>query len=302
MIRKDKLTLCGRVFTGHRILHSLDKADPWRKAIDQTKVPHITLTLARLCACFILSTCMITPALAAGNESRPLQIAAAASLRTIWAALSEQLPPEIDAADLRISFASTGLLQVQIEHGAPFDLFLAADQISPQRLQDKGLTRGTSKPYASGRLVLLAKGSQASSLQEAVADLGKRMQDNPPARIAIANPRHAPYGRASRDWLQSHALWPWPAESLLLGENTAQALQFVQSNAVDYALLPAALLGSTNDSLDAFPLSEDGYDYVDHHLIIMRNAPPLAETIAKWLQSPAAQAVFASYGLDRAKP
>ena len=300
MIRKDKLTLCSRVSTRRRVLHSLDKADPWRKAIDQTKVPHITLTLARLCACFILSISLITPALAAGNESRPIQIAAAASLRTIWTALSEQLPPEIDGSDLRVSFASTGLLQVQIEHGAPFDLFLAADRISPKRLEEKGLTRGASMPYASGRLVLLAKGSQASSLQEAVADLGKRMQDSPPARLAIANPRHAPYGRASRDWLQSHSLWPWPADALLLGENTAQALQFVQSDAVDYALLPAALLGPSVDSLEAFQLTEDGYDYIDHHLIIMRNAPPLAETLATWLQSPTAQAVFASYGLDRA--
>ena len=302
MIRKDKPTRCARVFTRRRILHSLDKADPWRKAIDQTKAKHITLTLVRLCTCVLLSISLMISALAAGNESRPIQIAAAASLRTIWTALSEQLPPEIDASDLRISFASTGLLQVQIEHGAPFDLFLAADQISPKRLQEKGLTRGASVPYASGRLVLLSKRSHASSLQEAVADLRKRMQDSPPARLAIANPCHAPYGRASRDWLQSQTLWPWPADSLLLGENTAQALQFVQSNAVDYALLPAALLGPTNDSPEAFQLFDDGYDYIDHHLIIMRNAPPLAETIANWLQSPAAQAVFASYGLDRAEP
>ena len=302
MIRKDTLTRCGTVFTWRRVQHSLAKADPWCKANDRAKIQYITRTLASLCVCVVFSVGLITSAFAEGGPFRPVQIAAAASLRTIWTALSEQLPPEIDASDIRISFASTGLLQVQIEQGAPFDLFLAADRSSPNRLEGKGLTRGTSVPYASGRLVLVAKASAALSLQDVVTDMKRQAQDDTPARVAIANPRHAPYGRASRDWLESHSLWPWPTDALLLGENTAQALQFVQSDAVDYALLPAALIGPSNDSLDIFQLPEDGYDLVDHHLIIMRNAPPLAETLANWLQSPAAQAVFASYGLDQAEP
>ena len=284
------------------VQHSLDKAVAGRKANGETGVLLFVRAAAFASICFLFSTLLFSPAFAAGIKPEPINIAAAASLRTIWTALLEQLPADIDASNLRISFASTGLLQVQIENGAPFDLFLAADRISPDRLREKDLTKGASEPYASGRLVLVTKELKTLTLNDAVADLNKQRQSSQPVRLAIANPRHAPYGRAAREWLASQSLWPWPGSALLLGENTAQTLQFVQSDAVDYALLPAALAGPVKASLKIMELSESDYELIDHHLVVMRHAAPLAEVIANWLQSPAAQSVFALYGLELVAP
>jgi len=237
-----------------------------------------------------------------GANIRPVQIAAAASLRAVWQDLEKSFPTNIAAADFNVSFASTGLLQVQIANGAPFDLFLAADRASPQKLEQLGLTRSSSSPYASGRLVLIAKKSAAETLEDAVTDLGKQHQSSSAARLAIANPRHAPYGKASRQWLEHHKLWPWPSDALLLSENTAQALQFVNSGAVDYALLPTALGALIDSTLNVFEIPDTHYDLVDHQLIIMRDAPSLTDAIADWLQQSTAQTVFESYGLDRFEP
>jgi len=234
---------------------------------------------------------------AQATNSNVLLIGAAASLRAVWPDLTDALPPNIPASSLKVSFASTGLLQVQIENGAPFDLFLAADSQSPKKLKNLNLTKEPSVSFASGRLVLVTRHPSISTLPDALADLNARQTSKKPPSIAIANSRHAPYGLAAKQWLAQQSLWPWPTAELLLGENTAQTLQFLLSGAVDYALLPDALSQNIGSGYRVIPLPDHEYDLIEHHVAILRDAPPSAHEFVNWLLSSDVQNLLAISGL-----
>ncbi len=122
---------------------------------------------------------------------------------------------------LRISSASSGQLYAQIRHGAPFELFLSADRLRPQRLEEEGLAvAGSRYTYAVGRLVLWSKDPQQAVSPEALAAGRFR-------HLALANPRTAPYGAAAREVLQRLGLWGRLRPRVARAQSVAQAFQFV---------------------------------------------------------------------------
>lgn len=178
----------------------------------------------------------------AGAPSRPLAVAAASDLQTAL--------PEVVAAferghpDIRVglTFGSSGMLATQILNGAPFDLFLSADQDYPRRITAAGLAQaGTAFVYGRGRLALWTR--RGSGIPVAV--LGWKALEHPGAhRLALANPRHAPYGRAAEDALRTTGLLERLRPRLVLGENVAQAAQFAQTGHADVAILALSLASS----------------------------------------------------------
>lgn len=123
---------------------------------------------------------------------------------------------------IRTSTASTGTLYAQIRHGAPYDLFLAADAARPRRLEAAGLTVPNSRfTYAIGELVLWRPHSRHVSAAS--------LRSHDPARIAIASPRSAPYGAAAEQALRRLGLWRAVQDRLVTGESITQAWQFVAS-------------------------------------------------------------------------
>ncbi|GAB4449073.1 MAG: hypothetical protein Fur0044_44650 [Anaerolineae bacterium] len=158
------------------------------------------------------------------TSNEPLLVAAAADLQfaftDIGAKFKEQTGQEIE-----FTFGSTGNLATQIENGAPFDILAAANIAFVDRLKEQGLIiDDTQQLYAQGRIVLAVNresGIQATKLEELL---------NPAiTNIAIANPEHAPYGKAAQEALQSVGLWEEIQPKLVLGENVRQTLQFVQT-------------------------------------------------------------------------
>jgi molybdate transport system substrate-binding protein len=139
-------------------------------------------------------------------------------------------------ARVTLVLGSTGNLARQIEHGAPADLFFAADEGFIDGLRDRGIVIAETRTlYAQGRLVL-------ASVRRARAPL--EMQDlvGPGVkRLAIANPDHAPYGRAAREALERLGLWERVRPKLVYAENIRHALQFLQAGAVDAALVARAI-------------------------------------------------------------
>jgi molybdate transport system substrate-binding protein len=141
-----------------------------------------------------------------------------------------------------ISFGSSGSLATQIENGAPADIFFSADEGYIRSLVQKGLLDGTSaKTYAEGRLMLATR--RASGIR-----LGTLQDLRRPAvvRFAIANPEHAPYGRAAREALRSAGLWDTLAPRIVMGENIRQAAQYLITGAVEAALLSRSLARDTS--------------------------------------------------------
>lgn len=177
---------------------------------------------------------------AAGDRGGPvLRIAAAADLRF---ALEELLAVYREAhpdVEVRATYGSSGTLFAQLEHEAPFDLYLSADVSYPRRLAEEGLVAPPGAfTYAVGRIVVWVPADSSLDVER----LGLRALLQPSVRaVAIANPEHAPYGRAAVAAMRWAGVDGAVEDRLVLGESAAQAAQFVQAGAADVGIIPLSL-------------------------------------------------------------
>lgn len=170
--------------------------------------------------------------------TREVRIAAAADLKVALDALF--LETAVPLAGIRpvVIYGSSGSFFAQIENGAPYDLFLSADADYPRRLAAKGLADGPPFLYAVGRIAVWVPASSRLD----VGALGLRALLDPSIRsVAIANPRHAPYGRAAESAMKSLGVHDGAKSKLVLGENVAQAAQFARSGAADAGVVALSL-------------------------------------------------------------
>ena len=171
-------------------------------------------------------------------RDREVRVAAAADLKFALDAVFAATTASTRGIRPVVTYGSSGSFYAQIENGAPFDLFLSADAQYPRRLAAKGLADGEPFLYAVGRIALWVPASSRLDL----GTLGLRALLDPSVRkVAIANPRHAPYGRAAEAAMTSLGILDGVKGKLVLGENVAQAAQFVQSGAADAGLVALSL-------------------------------------------------------------
>jgi len=169
---------------------------------------------------------------AADVQAETVTVAVASNFSGTLAALAPDFEQRTGHA-LRIVPGSTGRLYAQIVNGARFDVFLAADAERPLKLEADGRVVGNGRfRYAVGVLVLWSADPELDGTDclDALSSPGKR-------RIAIANPRLAPYGRAAREFLEKQGLWESVKDSLVTGENVAQVAQFVASRNASLGLI-----------------------------------------------------------------
>jgi molybdate transport system substrate-binding protein len=134
-------------------------------------------------------------------------------------------------------FGSTGMLTRQIENGAPFDLFAAANVSFIDELEQKGLiVPGTKRIYARGRITMWTTADSALKIEK-IEDLARPEVH----RIAIANPDHAPYGQAAREALQTARLWEVVQPKLVYADNIRQTLQFAETGNVEVSIVALSL-------------------------------------------------------------
>ena len=200
--------------------------------------------------------------------------------------------------EVRVTYGSSGNFARQIEQGAPYDLFLSADEALVFRLADRALTRDRGTLYAIGRIALYAPHDSPLEPDPAMEHLARRLADGSSGRIAIANPSHAPYGRAAEQALRKLGLWDRIAPRLVLGENVAQAAQFAASGNTDggiiaYSLALAPALGERGRFA---LLPESLHAPLRQRMVLTRQATPQARRLYEYLQSPAARAILGRYG------
>ena len=226
---------------------------------------------------------------------REVRVAAAADLRF---ALDEILAAAaVPGVSPVVTYGSSGSFFAQIENGAPFDLYLSADAEYPRRLAEKGLADGEVFLYAVGRIALwVPNGSKLD-----VAALGVRALLDPSVRkVAIANPRHAPYGRAAEAALKSLGVWEAVSGKVVLGENVAQAAQFVESGAADAGIVALSLARSPRMRSAGrhveLPLAS--YPRMDQGGVVLRGArdPGAARALRDALLGPRGREVLREYG------
>ena len=171
----------------------------------------------------------------AAPAQRELLVAAAANLSFALREIAPAFERE-HGVKVTLTLGSTAQLAQQILHGAPYDVFLAADAASVEDLRAKGAVLPDSvEAYASGQIVLA--GMRGRSALSGLRDLTR----SEVKRIAIANPVHAPYGKAAQEALEKAGLWVEVQPKLVYGENVGQALQFLQTGNVDVAIIPLSL-------------------------------------------------------------
>jgi molybdate transport system substrate-binding protein len=213
--------------------------------------------------------------------------------------------PEIIAAYVkqggtapRLAYGSSGNFARQILQGAPFELFLSADQTYVDQVIAGQRNRGPGVHYATGRLALfLPKGSPLVADRD-LADLTAAVHDGRLKRLALANPEHAPYGRAAREVLERKQLWAAVQGRLALGDNAAQATQFVASGAAQAGLIALSLARAPElASRGAYvTLPENWHTPLKQTLVLLQNAGPDAERFAEFLRGPEARAILGRSG------
>ena len=168
------------------------------------------------------------------HASQTLTIAAASQLKTAMDQIVAGWKVAHPKAPLNVVYGSSGKLQTQIRNGAPFDLFFSADVDVPKALADDGFSASGVTTYAFGRLVLWSATADARTMT--LASLTHPFI----ARIALANPKHAPYGRRAEEALRASGVWSNVESKLVYGESVAQAAQFVQTGNAQVGIIALA--------------------------------------------------------------
>lgn len=200
-------------------------------------------------------------------------------------------------------FGSSGTLTRQIQDGAPFELFLSADESFVDTLAAAGLTRGRGTLYAVGRIVLFAPAGSPLDPNQGLAGLARLVASGGVRRFAIANPEHAPYGRAAEAALRKHGLWTRLQPSLVLGENVSQAAQFATTgNAVGGILAYSLALAPNLKGRGRFALlPADDHAPLRQRMVLTARAGAVATRFYDYMQTPAARAILERYGFGLPK-
>lgn len=228
---------------------------------------------------------------------KPLRVAAASDLKFAMGEIV-QAYKAISTQPIDMVFGSSGLLTAQIEQGAPFDIFMSADQSYVSRLASKRLTQGAGALYARGRIALFVANGSPLKPDGALADLRMALSDGRLKKLAIANPEHAPYGRAAREALIHAGLWVVAQPRLVLGENVSQATQFATTGDAQAGIIAWSLALAPDIAKlgKAALIPENWHKPLNQRMVILTRAQPAASAFYTYLQSPPARAVFKRFG------
>jgi molybdate transport system substrate-binding protein len=230
------------------------------------------------------------------GAQQEVRVAAAADLNFALGDLAEQFSKKTGTIVLA-SYGSSGNFFAQLQSGAPFDLFFSADIDYPRKLEAAGLVEpGTLYQYAVGRIVIWVP---AGAKMDVVKLGWNALLDPSVQKIAIANPEHAPYGRAAMAALQKAGIYDRVKSKLVYGENISQAAQFVQSG--------NAQAGIVAMSLSVSPAMQEGKRWeipaemhppIEQAAIVMKSAKNKnqAKAFLEFAKSPAGRATLAKYG------
>ncbi len=227
-------------------------------------------------------------------RGQTLTIAAAADLKFAMDEIVDTFKKANPAGAVNVIYGSSGKFDTQIQQGAPYDLYFSADIGFPRELARSGLAASEVRPYALGRIVLWSTSMDATKMTLA------SLIDPKITRIAIANPKHAPYGRRAEEALRSAGLWEKLESKLVYGENIAHTAQFVQTGNAQVGIIALSL--AVNPELAGkggyFLISDNLHQPLEQGFIITKRAEDnaLARRFADYMGSKPARAVMTKYG------
>ncbi len=198
-----------------------------------------------------------------------VSIAAAADLKYALDEINQEFQKTHPAIKLNVTYGSSGNFYSQLSNKAPFDMFFSADIEYPKKLVEAGLAaKETQFKYAVGRIVVWVPKDSSIDVEK----LGIDSLSQPSVKkIAIANPQHAPYGRAAEAAMKKLGVYDQAKDRLVLGENIAQTAQFVETGAADVGIIALSLAMSPaiKDKGKYWPVPLDAYPTVEQGGVIM---------------------------------
>lgn len=253
-----------------------------------------------LCLLCALSVSVLFFSPSSRSQSRILRIAAASDLQFAMPVLAQQFEKQ-SGLRVSVSYGSSGNFFSQIQNGAPFDLFFSADIDYPRKLDAAGLCEsGTLYEYAVGKLVLWAP-------KESPLNVGRQgwkvLTDPRTQKIAIANPAHAPYGRAAVAALKSAGIYDRIQSKLVYGENISQTAQFVQSGNAQAGILALSLaLSPAMRDGQSFEIPSNLYPPLVQGAVVLKSSTEKAGAIAflDFVRSAAGREILEEYGFQKA--
>jgi molybdate transport system substrate-binding protein len=254
------------------------------------------LSFRILCA---LCVSVAIPLLSSAQQPQ-LKIAAASDLKFALTDLASAYEKQ-SGVKLNLTFGSSGNFFAQIQNGAPFDIFFSADSDYPRKLNEAGLVLPNSADsYAVGKLVLWSAPDSKLDLEKSG---WQSLLDPGVQKIAVANPAHAPYGRAALEALKNSGLYEKIKSKLVFGENISQAAQFVQSGNAQIGVLAASITSSPAfSSGHAWKIPQDQYTPLLQSFVALKSSPNKNAALAflAYVRAPASQSILEKYGF--AKP
>jgi len=242
-------------------------------------------------------TCVIAGGPVETARQRPPVIAAAANLSGALPEIAEAFTRG-QGRRVEMVFGASGTLTRQILDGAPFEVFLSADEAFASRLVSAGLTRGPGVVYALGRLAIFAPTGSPLAVDGGLAGVRAWMDSGEPGRFAIASPDVAPYGRAAREVLVSAGLWADLEPRLVFGENITQAAQFAATgNAVGGLVAYSLVLAPGLADRGTFAVvPDDRHAPLPQRMVVLRSAGPVATAFFDYVQGDEARAILEQHG------
>ena len=245
----------------------------------------------------VLGAALAPPA----RAENPALVAAAASMKFAF----EDLLPAFHAAHpqfkVRLVYGSSGNHFAQITHGAPFDIFFSADMEYPEKLAQTGqsLANSAATPYAAGKIVLWVPGGLGLDPR---AKKLNTLLDPRVMKVSIANPKHAPYGRAAIDALKNSGIYDRVRSRLIQGENITQAAQFVHTGAAQAGLIALSLARTQKMAAigSYWEVPQTDYQTIRQGYLPLKNgrSPQAAMAFADYVRGPAGREVLMRYGFE----
>lgn len=243
--------------------------------------------------------CCLLPASLLHAQEQPI-IAAAAQLQFAMPAIADQFEADT-GQQVRLNFGSSGNLRRQIAQGAPFELYLSADESYVEALHADGHTEDAGRLYAIGRLVIVAPDGGDALVDGSLAGLRAALAEGTVDRFAIANPTHAPYGVAAREALEATGLWDLVEPRLVYGESVAQAARYAVSDETQGGIIALALVkGERSVATQAgyALIPGDLHTPLRHRMALLKGAGDTARAFHDYLLTEPARTILRDYGFE----
>ena len=226
-------------------------------------------------------------------------VVVAANMKDAFTEIQNQFQKE-NKGELKVIYGSSGNFASQIMNGAPFHLFISADEQYPLELFKKGKTINEGTVYAIGKLALITnkgKGIALDGSKGKMADAIKKAN-----KIALAKPELAPYGRASVEYLKANNLWELANSKIVYADNIAMVAMFVTTGSaeVGFTALSIAKSPSVARQISSAELN-DGYQPIKQRMVLIKNATPDAIRLYEFMQAPKAKEILRAHGYQIAQ-